>query len=535
MSAPTVVERLAALERFTAATADRLPERDLAPARALIGRAGERLALSQLHTVVALAGATGTGKSSIFNALAGVPLSQTGVRRPTTGEAHACVWGPDSADPLLDWLGVDRRYTRDGGTEPDLSGLVLLDLPDYDSVQAAHRAEADRLLSVVDLIVWVLHPQKYADKIVHSGYLARFHRHREITVVALNAADLLSAADLEDCTADLRRLLAADGLDGLPVLTTSTIGPPGLDPLVKAIRQAVVARQAAVRRLAADLDGVTAALASAVAADPPKSALDAEASRALTAALSQAAAVPTVAAAVENAYVHRARKMTGWPLLRWIRRTRPDPLERLHLGDHRAAVPAATSLAPASPAATAAVTKALREAADRASAPLPAPWQDAMLAAVRSFRDEVLDALDRAVAQTDLGVARKRWWWRAVGLLQWLVTAVALVGLLWLGVRLGMQALALPPLRTPMVDGWLPMPTALLAGGLLAGFLIAVLVRPVVRLAARARRRRAAKQLRASVQGVVKQLVEAPATAVLTDYTAARAALREAAGAGGRR
>jgi hypothetical protein len=189
-----------------------------------------------------------------------------------------------------------------------------------------------------------------------------------------------------------------------------------------------------------------------------------------------------------------------------------------------------TSLAPAGPAAQAAVAKALREAADRAGAPLPGPWQDAMLAAVRSHRDDLPDALDRAVARTDLGVARKRWWWRAVGLVQWLVTAVALVGLLWLGVRVGMQLLALPPLRTPLVDGWLPMPTALLAGGLLAGLLIAILVRPVVRLAARSRRRRAAKRLRASVEGVVAELVAAPATAVLADYTAARAALGEARG-----
>lgn len=527
MSAPTLVERMAALARFTTATATRLPERDLAPANALIARSGERLALSQLHTVVALAGATGTGKSSIFNALAGVPLSQTGVRRPTTGEAHACVWGPDSAEPLLDWLGVNRRYTRDGGADPDLSGLVLLDLPDFDSVQSAHRAEADRLLSVVDLIVWVLHPQKYADKVVHAGYLARFHRHRDITVVALNAVDLLSAADRDECVADLRRLLSADGLDGLPVLTTSTTGPPGLDALVKEVERAVVARQAALRRLSADLDGVAAALEPTVAPVPPKTALAGDALKKLTDALSTAAAVPAVTAAVERAYVHRARKMTGWPLLRWVRRTRPDPLERLHLGDHRAATPAATSLQPAGPAAQAAVAKALREAADRAGAPLPGPWQDAMLAAVRSHRDDLPDALDRAVAQTDLGVARKRWWWRAVGLLQWLVTAVALVGLLWLGVRLAMAALALPALHTPMVDGWLPMPTALLAGGLLAGLLIAILVRPVVRLAARSRRRRATKRLRASIEQVVKDLVEAPAAAVLTDYTTARTALRD--------
>jgi hypothetical protein len=47
------------------------PKSELAAARALVERAGERLALSRTHTVVALAGSTGSGKSSIFNALAG--------------------------------------------------------------------------------------------------------------------------------------------------------------------------------------------------------------------------------------------------------------------------------------------------------------------------------------------------------------------------------------------------------------------------------------------------------------------------------
>jgi hypothetical protein len=125
------------------------------------------------------------------------------VRRPTTGVTHACVWaaaepaddpagGSDrpaaEAGPLLDWLGVERRFTRsDGG----LAGLVLLDLPDFDSVEAAHRVEADRLLSIVDLFIWVLDPQKYADKVVHSRYLAPLRHHRDVTVVLLTQVDLV--------------------------------------------------------------------------------------------------------------------------------------------------------------------------------------------------------------------------------------------------------------------------------------------------------------------------------------------------------
>ena len=49
-------------------------------------------------------------------------------------EAHACVWGDDDAEVLLDWLRVSRRFRResllDAGDEAPLHGLVLLDLPD---------------------------------------------------------------------------------------------------------------------------------------------------------------------------------------------------------------------------------------------------------------------------------------------------------------------------------------------------------------------------------------------------------------------
>ena len=69
----------------------------LARARAVGGRAGERLRLSGEHTVVALVGSTGSGKSTLFNALSGAELSPAGVRRPTTAKAHACVWGVEGA------------------------------------------------------------------------------------------------------------------------------------------------------------------------------------------------------------------------------------------------------------------------------------------------------------------------------------------------------------------------------------------------------------------------------------------------------
>ncbi len=535
-SLESIVDRIEALRGFVDVAQPHVPGQDLVAARRLVGRAGERLSLSRAHTVVALAGATGSGKSSLFNGLAGLDLSPVGLRRPTTGEAHACVWGSDDASPLLDWLGVGRRFIREAAGAQDLDGLVMLDLPDFDSVETAHRTEVDRLLAVVDLIVWVLDPQKYADRVVHKQYLAQFHRHREVTVVALNQVDVLSAEDAEKCLNDLRRLLVEDGLEDVPVLATSAVGPPGAGPLVDVLQRAVVARQASLRRLGADLEGVVEDLEPLVEPPAPSGSLDQVATGRLTNALAHAAGVPVVAAATQRAYVHRARRVTGWPPVRWVRRLRADPLSRLRLGGRPAApvggadapVPA-TSIAPAAPAAQAEVGLALRALADRAGDSLPPPWRASVLAAARSRMDALPDALDVAVARTDLGLSRTPTWWRLVGGLQWLAALVALIGLLWLAVRYVMFALALPGLPTADV-GRIPLPTALLVGGLLAGLLMSFLVRPIVRVAAGRKRRRAVARMRAGVERVGQELVVEPARAVLRDYAKARATLRSARG-----
>ena len=100
-----LADRLAALREAVDVAAERLegPEEASAVARArsLLAKAGARTALGEA-TVVALAGATGSGKSTLFNALSGAEVSTPGVRRPTTGVAHATVWGDDPQDRLLD-------------------------------------------------------------------------------------------------------------------------------------------------------------------------------------------------------------------------------------------------------------------------------------------------------------------------------------------------------------------------------------------------------------------------------------------------
>src|SRR5690242_13368594 len=105
-----LVGRLRALGDTADACDGRVDPEAVTAARSVVERADRRLAVSGDATVVALAGATGSGKSSTFNALSGTELATVGVRRPTTSTAMAVTWGADSAEDLLDLLAVPRRH-----------------------------------------------------------------------------------------------------------------------------------------------------------------------------------------------------------------------------------------------------------------------------------------------------------------------------------------------------------------------------------------------------------------------------------------
>ncbi len=222
LDADTVRDRCRGLERSVSVAADRVGGDAVAGAREVLARASERLALTPDLTVVALAGSTGAGKSSLFNVLVGEPVATVAVTRPTTDRPMAGLWtGSTDAAALLEWLAVPLGHRV--ATEPDdpMTGMVLLDLPDHDSTAGDHREQVDRIVARADVMVWVLDPQKYADALVHDSYLARYARHSELTLVLLNQVDQLSEPDARACLAHLRGLVAADGLPDAQVLGVS--------------------------------------------------------------------------------------------------------------------------------------------------------------------------------------------------------------------------------------------------------------------------------------------------------------------------
>ncbi|WP_454853543.1 GTPase [Promicromonospora soli] len=561
MSRLGLADRTIALDTAVQAAEGRIEPALLDEARAVVTRARERGGLSAEHTVVALAGATGSGKSSVLNAVAGVAIAQPGVRRPTTSHPMAAVWG-EGADPLLDWLGVGRRHQEEASTGS--TGLVLLDLPDHDSVVTEHRVRAERLVQRADLLVWVVDPQKYADAALHEGFLRPLAGHAEVVVVALNQADRLTPDETSAMLADLTRLVAEDGLAGARVLAVSAMTGQGMDELRGLLAKAAEKREAATARLAADERAVAQRIVDECGTPPP-SRQGGQARGDLVAALELAAGVPTVVDAVRASARRDARAATGWPLTRWVGRLRRDPLRRLGLRsedrEHRA--PSGredlvrTSLPTAKPAVRSAAASAVRRYVEEVTRGVADPWVLAARSRGQAGISKLPDALDQAVAATRVEASRRPAWWSLANVVQWSLMAVVAAGLLWLFVLFGFAYLQLPPLPTPVLtlqtwsggdgvvfpgapsqgsgDGLgvdpfrIPWPTLMVLGGLALGLLLALVCRVFGALGARRRALGARRRLRQSVGAVADRLVRTPVDEELAQLASCRTAATVAA------
>ncbi|NHB85745.1 hypothetical protein G7085_17285 [Tessaracoccus sp. HDW20] len=104
----TTVDKLDTLSEVVDLVQGRVPSEVEGEARRVLAHATRRLAAGP-QTTVALAGATGSGKSSLFNAISGTLLAEQGARRPTTSRTLALSFTA-SNPALLDLLAVERRH-----------------------------------------------------------------------------------------------------------------------------------------------------------------------------------------------------------------------------------------------------------------------------------------------------------------------------------------------------------------------------------------------------------------------------------------
>jgi len=517
--------RLDALRELVGLSRTRLDSRTLAEAGRVLDEAAARRRLSGQHTVVAIAGATGSGKSQLFNTLAGVPISETGVRRPTTAAPIACSWS-DGAASLIERLGIPprlrRRPLQSAEAEAQLRGLVLVDLPDHDSAAVQHREHVDRILALVDAVIWVVDPEKYADAVLHERYLRPMAGHAEVMFIVLNQTDRLPGEATEQVLDDLRRLLDEDGIalgeygePGATVLALSALTGDGVGELREALGQFVAERGAPARRISADVDAAAVGLWP-VYATRRRTGLSEEARDEFAARLADAVGATAAGEAAERAWLRNANRACGTP---WLR------LWRWYQDRYEPATGRLPLRAQADEEATARqrVEQAVRTLADRASAGLPAPWAQAVREAAVRGSQGLPEALDELAARAGLPPGRppRPGWWPAAVLSQAAMTILQVVGGLWLlGQIVGFMA---PNLGVPVL---------LMVIGIIGGPLIEWGCRMAARGPARRYGTDAERRLREAAAGCGRARVLDPVAAELLRYREVREQFGRVAGVG---
>ncbi|MDT9591905.1 GTPase [Nocardioides zeae] len=427
--------RVDALEEAAGMSRGRLDDRLVDEVEAVAARATERIRLSASHTVVGIAGATGSGKSSTFNALTGLDLSSVGVRRPTTSWAAACIWGSEDVTELMEWLGIAPRHqtTRDSMLDTssetrDMDGVVLLDLPDHDSTEVSHHLEVDRLVTKADLLVWVLDPQKYADAALHDRYFKPYVAQQDVMLVVLNQIDSVPEERREAMLADVRKLLDDDGLNRVPIVPVSAREGWGIDVLRAQVIDRVAAKKAVVARIDADIVEAAERLAEATGTARAPELPDSVAEE-LREAVVVAAGIPPLVEGVETVVAGRTRRATASPPLTWFGR---DPLRRVEVDLGEAAgLLTGGRLPEAGTVQRSRVEVAARTLGDRVSEGLVPAWAEAVQGAATRRVDEVVARVDRALGDVDLGATRVPGWARAVQALQWVLLVAFVAGIGW--------------------------------------------------------------------------------------------------------
>ena len=580
----------------------RVPETVLLDAAETLERLSQRRELSTEHTVIGFFGATGSGKSTLFNAIAGQNIALSAPTRPTTSTVQAAIWEAEGSEELLDWLGIDKRVypqtqalaaegeategNEAGGnnksaggaaapnavTEPApglfnrirravggrgemrtrTGGLILLDMPDFDSVTTTNRDLAARMMRYVDVLVWVVDPQKYADAVIHRDFMVPLAASGAQALCVLNQADKLAPAEVPAVLASLTRLLQAEGTEAhllaAPIAVSARTGE-GVDVLRDLLAQVAAAKSLSLQRTDAQLHATASQLRTYAGGEGTvlAGAYALEAEQKLVKACYTSSQAEQVLQAATASYRRTAGQHTGWILTRWMSRLKADPLRRLHLGQQEetksmskaeksagmlgsdsenAPELVASSLPPLSAAQKAGMANAVRQYSKQMAARIDEPWKRSMKEAALSREAELPELLERDMVRIDYGLGRTRAPWVIFNALQWIALLSALVGVGWLTLISGMAYLQiqLPPAPTPEGSP-VPLPTLLLLLGILLGIASAGVGRLLTAMGSRYYARKLRGRLQTGVEKAVQSCVVAPVQQEAKRLTSYRKAL----------
>ena len=166
--------------------------------------------------VVALFGGTGVGKSSLLNQLAGETVARVGVERPTSRDVTMYVHESVQLAALPPELPVDRVQIKRHGSAA-FREVLWIDAPDIDSIEEANRQCAMAWLPHVDLLCYVVSPERYRDDVGWRVLCERGHKHGWVFV--MNRWDEGDVRQRED----FDRMLREAGFDPPLLLCTCCI------------------------------------------------------------------------------------------------------------------------------------------------------------------------------------------------------------------------------------------------------------------------------------------------------------------------
>lgn len=197
-----------------------LSPKDLADYEQVAIRSPGSLFNPDTHRPLAAAffGGTGVGKSSLLNRLAGQEIAHTGIERPTSREVSIFLHDSVEFRQLPNDLPVaDVRMARHGNEAT--RQILWVDMPDIDSVDASNRSIVLEWLPHIDVVIYVVSPERYRDD---KGWrLLREYGGDHAWIFVLNQWDRGAAIQYED----FRRLLTEAGFNDPIVLRT--IAKPG--------------------------------------------------------------------------------------------------------------------------------------------------------------------------------------------------------------------------------------------------------------------------------------------------------------------
>ncbi len=198
-----------------------LTSEDLHSLKPKIADISDRLrSIEGIYLTVGILGGTGVGKSTLMNALAGAEIAASSHRRPHTDQALLY----RHADASVHHVGA-------------IKSILLCDLPDFDSLLEQHRNYVIDFINHLDVLVWVVSPEKYADSRFYE-FLRMVPKSGRNYYFVLNKADLLFTAEepapgherLANVTSRFQAYLKENGVQNpliyaLTALSDRTTGP----------------------------------------------------------------------------------------------------------------------------------------------------------------------------------------------------------------------------------------------------------------------------------------------------------------------